>query len=145
MPRRLRGELAAMDIRDEKGEVIVEADRRISARHIRRIEKADIKTLEVTSEYLVGRVLAKAIVDRKTGEVLSEANQEITLELLETLRTAGVTAIDTLYINEIERGAYISDTLKLDTATSQMDALVEIYRIMRPGEPPTKDSAETEH
>ena len=143
VPRRLRGELAAMDIRDEKGEVIVEADRRISARHIRRIEKADIKTLEVTSEYLVGRVLAKAIVDRKTGEVLSEANQEITLELLETLRTAGVTAIDTLYINEIERGAYISDTLKLDTATSQMDALVEIYRIMRPGEPPTKDSAES--
>ena len=143
VPRRLRGELAAMDILDENGEVIVEADRRISARHIRRIEKADIKTLEVTEDYLVGRVLAKTIIDRTTGEVLSEANQEISLELLATLRDSGVTSIDTLYINEIERGAYVSDTLKLDATTSKMDALVEIYRIMRPGEPPTKDSAES--
>src|SRR3990167_573353 len=143
VPQRLRGELAAMNILDEKGEIIVEADRRISARHIRRIEKANIKKLEVTEDYLVGRVLAKTIVDKATGEVLAEANQEISLELIAALRKAGVTAIDTLYINEIERGAYISDTLKLDAATSKMDALVEIYRIMRPGEPPTKDSAET--
>ena len=142
VPRRLRGELAAMDILDEKGDVIVEADRRISARHIRRIEKANIKTLEVTEDYLIGRVLAKAIIDNKTGEILSEANQEITAELIEKFRATGVNAIDTLYINEIERGAYISDTLKLDATTSTMDALVEIYRIMRPGEPPTKDSAE---
>ncbi|OGT40101.1 MAG: DNA-directed RNA polymerase subunit beta [Gammaproteobacteria bacterium RIFCSPHIGHO2_12_FULL_36_30] len=143
VPHRLRGELAAMNIIDEKGEIIVEADRRISARHIRRIEKAHIKKLEVTEDYLVGRVLAKAIVDKTTGEVIAEANQTITLELIAALRAAGVTAIDTLYINEIERGAYISDTLKLDTTASTMDALVEIYRIMRPGEPPTKDSAET--
>ncbi|HLB57988.1 MAG TPA: DNA-directed RNA polymerase subunit beta, partial [Gammaproteobacteria bacterium] len=133
---RLRGEIAAMDILDEKGEVIVEADRRISARHVRRIEKANIKKLEVTEDYLVGRMLAKTIVDKATGEVLAEANQEITLELIAALRKAGVTAIDTLYINEIERGAYVSDTLKLDAAASKMDALVEIYRIMRPGEPP---------
>ncbi|MDP1573741.1 MAG: DNA-directed RNA polymerase subunit beta [Coxiellaceae bacterium] len=143
VPRFLRGELAAMDIFDENGEVVVEANRRISARHVRRIEKANIKKLEVTEDYLMGRVLAKAIVDKSTGEVIAEANQEITLELIEALKNAGVTAFDTLYINEIERGAYISDTLKLDSATSQLDALVEIYRIMRPGEPPTKDSAES--
>ena len=143
VPQRLRGELAAMDILDEKGEVIVEADRRISARHIRRIEKAKTKTLEVTEEYLIGRRLAKTIIDRSTGEVIANANQEITKDLLAALHAAKITSIDTLYINEIERGAYISDTLKLDTATSKMDALVEIYRIMRPGEPPTKDSAET--
>ena len=142
VPQRLRGELAATDILDEKGEVIVEADRRISARHIRRIEKANIKKLEVTEDYLIGRVLSKAIIDSKTGEVLTEANQEITAEIIEKFRVSGVNTIDTLYINEIERGAYISDTLKLDATTSTMDALVEIYRIMRPGEPPTKDSAE---
>jgi len=143
VPGRLRGELSSMTILDEKGEIIVEADRRISARHIRRIEKANIKTLEVTEDYLVGRVLAKSIVDKTTGEVLAEANQAITVDLIAALRKAGVTSIDTLYINEIERGAYISDTLKLDTTASPMDALVEIYRIMRPGEPPTKDSAES--
>jgi DNA-directed RNA polymerase subunit beta len=140
---RLRGELAAMDIFDEKGEIIVEANRRISARHIRRIEKANIKTLEVTEDYMMGRVLAKAIVDKTTGEVIAEANQEVTLDLLVALKKAGITKFETLYINEIERGAYISDTLKLDSSVSQLDALVEIYRIMRPGEPPTKDSAES--
>ncbi|PIZ03351.1 MAG: DNA-directed RNA polymerase subunit beta [Gammaproteobacteria bacterium CG_4_10_14_0_8_um_filter_38_16] len=143
VPHRLRGELAAMDILDENGEVIVEADRRISARHIRRIEKAKIKKLEVTEEYLIGRVLAKTIIDKSTGELLAEANQTLTADLIAALRKAGIATIDVLYINEIERGAYISDTLKLDTSTSKMDALVEIYRIMRPGEPPTKDSAES--
>src|SRR3989338_4455561 len=143
VPSRLRGEVAAMDILDEKGGVIVEANRRISARHIRRIEQTGIKTLEVTPEYLLGRRLAKTIVDKETGEVIAEANQEITADLLKKLHDAKVSAIDTLYINEIERGAYISDTLKLDTATSKLDALIEIYRIMRPGEPPTKDSAES--
>jgi len=143
VPKRLRGELATMDILDEKGEVIVEADRRISARHIRRIEKAGIKTLVVPEEYLVGRMLSKTIVDKSTGEVLAEANQDVTLELIEAFRKAGITSIDTLYINEIECGAYVSDTLKLDGTVTPMDALVEIYRIMRPGEPPTKDSAES--
>ncbi|MCX7125915.1 MAG: DNA-directed RNA polymerase subunit beta, partial [Gammaproteobacteria bacterium] len=142
IPGRLRGELAAMDILDEKGDVIVEANRRISARHIRRIEKANIKLLEVTEEYLIGRRLAKAIIDKTTGEVIAEANQEISAELIATLRAEKITKVDTLYINEIERGAYISDTLKLDATTTKMEALVEIYRIMRPGEPPTKDSAE---
>ena len=143
LPHRLRGELAAMDIFDEKGEVIVEANRRISARHIRRIEKANIKSLEVTEEYLIGRRLAHPIVDKTTGEVIAEANAEITSELIATLRATKLMSIDTLYINEIERGAYISDTIKLDSSASKMDALVEIYRIMRPGEPPTKDSAES--
>ncbi|MCX7121509.1 MAG: DNA-directed RNA polymerase subunit beta, partial [Gammaproteobacteria bacterium] len=143
VPHRLRGELAAMDILDEKGEVIVESNRRISARHIRRIEKANIKSLEVTEEYLIGRRLAHPIIDKVTGEVIAEANAEISAELIAALRAAKIMSVDTLYINEIERGAYISDTIKLDSSTSKMDALVEIYRIMRPGEPPTKDSAES--
>src|SRR3990167_6078275 len=142
VPSRLRGEMAAIDILDENGKVIVEANRRISARHIRRIEQAGIQLLEVTEEYLLGRRLAKNIIDKETGEILAQANQEITTELFQALLKAGVNAIDTLYINDIERGAYISDTLKLDSTASRLDALVEIYRIMRPGEPPTKDSAE---
>ena len=143
IPNRLRGELATIDILDTDGSVIVEMNRRISARHIRRIEKANITTLEVTQEYLVGRRLAKAIINKESGELLADANQEITLDLIAALKEANVKSIDTLYINEIECGAYISDTLKLDTSTSKMDALIEIYRIMRPGEPPTKDSAES--
>ena len=143
VPDRLRGELAAMDILDEKGEVIVEANRRVSARHVRRIEKAGIKTLEVTPEYLVGRILAKTIIDTNTGEVIVDANQPLTLELVEKLRNAQIKSIEVLHTNEIEHGAYISHTLRLDNAASQLDALVEIYRIMRPGEPPTKDSAES--
>ncbi len=143
VPNRLRGELATMDIIDTDGSIIVEANRRVSARHIRRIEKAGTKTLEVTEDYLVGRRLAKAIVNKETGELIADANQELTVELIAALRALDIRSIDTLYINEIECGAYISDTLKLDTATSKMDALVEVYRIMRPGEPPTKESAES--
>lgn len=143
VPKRLRGELATVDIVDSEGEVIVEANRRISARHIRKIEQAKIKSLEVTEEYLLGRMLAEAVIDNDTGEVLLEPNQEITAEVIEALKAANVKKINTLYINEIERGAYVSDTLKIDGSASQMDALIEIYRIMRPGEPPTKDSAES--
>lgn len=140
--RRLRGELAAIDIIDADGKVIVEANRRISARHIRLMEKAGLKELAFPDSYLVGKVVAEPIIDHETGEVLVNANQEITEALLVNLRSKGVTTVKTLYINDIECGPYISDTLRLDSSTNELDALIEIYRIMRPGEPPTKDSAE---
>ena len=142
IPSRLRGEIAVTDIKDSKGKIIVEENRRLSARHVRLIEKAGIKELVVPEDYLVGKRVLKSIIDKESGEVIANANDEITLELLDALRKTGISKIETLYINEIECGPYISDTLKLDAANNQLEALVEIYRIMRPGEPPTKDAAE---
>jgi len=143
VPERLRGETAQFDITDGKGNVVVETGRRISARHTRALEKAKVKELEVPAEFLVGRVAAKSHVDEETGEVIVNANDELTLELLEAILASEIKAFDTLYINELDHGAYISDTLRIDSSTNRLEALVEIYRMMRPGEPPTKDAAET--
>lgn len=143
IPARLRGELAVTDIKDKRGKVIVEANRRISARHVRLIEKAGLTQLDVPENYLYGKAIAKPIVDTETGEIIAQANDEITSDLIAVFKKAGINKIETLYINEIECGPYISDTLKLDLTKNQLEALVEIYRIMRPGEPPTKEAAET--
>ena len=141
-PERLRGEIAAFDIVDKKGGVIVEKGRRITARHIRELEKGKVTTLEVTQEYMMGRALAKDIADPKTGELLLECNTEITEENLALMIEAGITDIETLYTNDLDCGPFISDTLRADPSRTQLEALVEIYRMMRPGEPPTKESAE---
>ncbi len=143
VPDRLRGETAQFDILDGEGNVLVETGRRISARHTRALAKAKVTELEVPAEFLAGRVLAKSYVNEETGEVIASANDELTLENLQTLAESGLTSFDTLYINELDHGAYISDTLRIDSSTNRLEALVEIYRMMRPGEPPTKDAAET--
>ncbi|WP_299080405.1 DNA-directed RNA polymerase subunit beta [uncultured Paraglaciecola sp.] len=143
VPDRLRGETAQFDILDAKGKVLVETGRRISARHTRALEKAKITELEVPAEYLVGRVFARDFINEETGEIIVSANDELTLENLAELTEAGVKTFDTLYINELDHGAYISDTLRIDSSSNKLEALVEIYRMMRPGEPPTKDAAET--
>ncbi len=142
IPHRLRGTLSAVSIKDQSGKLIIEVNRRISARHIRLIEKAAIDKLHVPDDYLYGMVVAKTIFDTETGEIIAHANDQITAELVKQLRLKNITELHTLYTNEIECGPYISDTLRLDTATNQLEALVEIYRIMRPGEPPTKEAAE---
>ena len=141
-PERLRGEIAAFDIKGKKGEVVVEKGRRITARHIRELEKNKVTTLEVPQEYLMGRALAKDIADPKTGELLLECNTEITEENLAVILESGISDIETLYTNDLDCGPFISDTLRADPSRTQMEALVEIYRMMRPGEPPTKESAE---
>ena len=143
VPQRLRRELAAIEIKDNKGKVIVEANRRISARHVNLIEKAGLHKLELPDEYLYGKVIAKTLVNKETGEVMAHTNEEITADLLKKLRANNVGSLHTLYINEIECGSYVSETLRLDTTNNQLEALVEIYRIMRPGEPPTKEAAES--
>lgn len=140
---RLRGETAAFDIKDNDGEVIVEQGRRITARHVRQLEKTGLTMMEVPHEYVVGRVLAKNYADRSTGEIIAEANAELTLELLAKLAKAGYESFETLYINDLDQGAYVSETLRIDPSSNRMEALVEIYRMMRPGEPPTRDAAET--
>jgi DNA-directed RNA polymerase subunit beta len=142
VPDRLRGETAQFDILDKKGEVIVEEGRRISARHTRALEKAKVKELPIPAEYLLGKVIASNYVNEETGEVVANANDEITLEILDNLKVAGINEFQTLYINELDHGSYISDTIRVDPTSNRLEALVEVYRMMRPGEPPTKDAAE---
>ncbi|MFL0804753.1 MAG: DNA-directed RNA polymerase subunit beta [Agarilytica sp.] len=142
VPARLRGDMATFDFVDDAGNVIVEQGRRITARHIRQIEKQGIKELQIPVEYLYGRSLAKDVVDTDSGELLFECNTELTEETVEALIAAGVESIETLYTNDLDCGSFISDTLRSDPSKTQLEALVEIYRMMRPGEPPTKESAE---
>ena len=141
IPERLRGDIASFDIKIGR-KVVVEQGRRITQRHIRELEKANMSELEIPREYLFGRALAKNIVDENTGEVLVECNTEISEEVLAKLEAAGVNQIDTLYTNELDCGPFISETLRQDATRTELEALVEIYRMMRPGEPPTKESAE---
>ena len=138
---RLRGETAVFDIKAGK-EVVVETGRRISARHVRMLESANIKKLEIPAEYLVGKVLFHDVADPGTGELIAEANAELTAELVEQIHEAGVKKIEVLYVNDLDRGPYISNTLRIDPTKTQLEAQVEIYRMMRPGEPPTKEAAQ---
>ena len=142
IPRRLMGKIAPVDI-VAKGEVILKKGERISARHIRKIESAKLKTLDLSKEGIFGQVLAKDLLDKSTGEIVLEANTLIDEETMEVLETLNLKELETLYINDIEAGPYMADTLRADATTNEIEALVEIYRMMRPGEPPTKEAATT--
>ena len=138
---RLKGETASFDIKVGR-KMIVEKDRRITVRHIRQLEEAKVKHLDVQPEYLEGRILAHDIIDKETGELVAGVNEELTAESVEKIMAAGVKKLETLFVNDLDRGAFISNTLRIDSTQTRLEALVEIYRMMRPGEPPTKDAAE---
>ena len=139
---RMRGDVATFDVTGAEGDVVVERGRRITARHVRQLENSGLRRLDVPREYLLERILARDIVDPETGEVLAMCNSAITEEVLDKLVDAGITTIETIYTNELDCGSYISDTLAIDPTRTKLEALVEIYRMMRPGEPPTKEAAE---
>jgi len=139
--QRLRGETATFELRIGE-QVIVEEGRRITARHVKQLEDAGVKRLRVPREYVYGKVLAHDVVNTETGEILAKANEVLTALSVEKVIEAGITEIQTLYTNDLDRGPYISDTLRVDPTKTRLEALVEIYRMMRPGEPPTKDAAE---
>ncbi len=141
VPERLRGETLGFDLADGD-KVIVEAGKRITARHIKQLEASGIAALAVPDDYIVGRILSHDVVDASTGELLAQANDEISDEQLQNFRKAGVDAVGTLWVNDLDRGPYLSNTLRIDPTKTQLEALVEIYRMMRPGEPPTKDAAQ---
>ena len=141
-PSRLRGDIATFDILDKKGKLIVADGRRITARHVKELEKQKITKLVIPADYLHGRPLAKDVVNPDTGEILFKCNTEIDEEILSEIRKAGLSSVESIYTNDLDRGPFISDTLRSDSTHTQMEALVEIYRMMRPGEPPTKESAE---
>ncbi len=141
IPARLRGETAAFEIRIGDT-VVVEEGRRITARHVRQLEDAGVKRMPVPNEYLAGKILSHDVINTETGEVLAKVNEILTIATVLKLVDNGVEEIKTLYVNDLDRGPYISDTLRIDPTRTRLEALVEIYRMMRPGEPPTKDAAE---
>ncbi len=141
IPQRLRGETAMFDIKLGRN-VIVEEGKRITARHVRDMEKSSVKKIIVPREYLEGKTIAHDVVDTETGELLCSANDEITPEMVDAFVEKGVTSVKTLYVNDLDQGPYLSNTLRIDATQTRLEALVEIYRMMRPGEPPTKDAAE---
>ncbi|MGR6979988.1 DNA-directed RNA polymerase subunit beta [Testudinibacter sp. P27/CKL/0425] len=142
VPERLRGETASFDI-EANGTVYVERGRRITARHIRQLEKDNISQVVVPTEYIVGKIVAKDYVDLESGEIICSANSELNLETLAKLSQAGYKDIEVLFTNDLDHGPYISETLRVDPSYDRLSALVEIYRMMRPGEPPTKEAAES--
>jgi len=142
VPERLKGEIARFDISAPDGTLIVARDKRVNAKHIREMTAGGLDSIAVPDDYLLGRAIARHVVDPETGEVISMANEEITLDTLKKLRTAGVQDFATLYTNDLDHGAYISSTLRVDETADQNAAKIAIYRMMRPGEPPTEDAVE---
>ncbi|WP_448761581.1 DNA-directed RNA polymerase subunit beta [Acinetobacter tandoii] len=140
VPERLRGEMAQFDIADNDGKVIVEQGKRINARHVRQMEAAGLTKLSVPDEYLYERITAEDITLRD-GEVIA-ANTLLSHEVMVKLAEGGVKQFNILFTNDIDRGSFIADSLRADTTTGREEALVEIYKVMRPGEPPTKEAAE---
>ena len=142
VPERLRGEMARFDIVGKDGKVVVAKDKRITARNLRELSDAGVKRIAVPSDYVVGRSLATNVVDKSTGEMLAKANDEVTDDLLAKLSAAGIGEIRTIYTNDLPMGPFISQTLRTDDTPDQYAAKVAIYRMMRPGEPPTEDAVE---
>jgi DNA-directed RNA polymerase subunit beta len=143
VPERLRGEIARFDIVTKQGKLIVPKDKRITVKHVREMEAAGLHKHPVAEDFLLGKALAHAVVDKESGEILSQANDEITDEILQKLLAAGVEKIQTIYTNDLDQGPYISQTLRIDETQDQLAAQVAIYRMMRPGEPPTEDAVRT--
>ena len=142
-PERMRGETARFDITTKGGKLIVAKDKRITVKHVRDMEAAGLKRLDVPEDFVIGRALARNVIDKSTGELVAGANDEITEEVLIKLREAGVESFETIYTNDLDQGSYISQTLRIDETADQLAAQVAIYRMMRPGEPPTEDSVKT--
>ncbi len=143
VPERLRGEVARFDFNDPTtGRPIIAKDKRITAKHIRELDAAGMKQVAVPDDFLIGRVIGEDVIDQTTGEILANANDEVSETLLAKLVEAGVESLHTLYVNDLDRGAFISQTLRTDETASRQAARIAIYRMMRPGEPPTDEAVE---
>jgi len=140
VPERLRGETARFDIVNKQGKVIVPKDKRVTVKHVREMEQAGLHKLSVPEDYLLGKIIAHNVVDQGTGEIVAKANDEVTEDLLKKLLDAGIETIQTIYVNDLDRGPFVAATLRMDDTADEMAAQVAIYRMMRPGEPPTEDA-----
>lgn len=141
VPERMRGEISAFDIK-YNNQILVEEGRRITAKHIREMNKVGLTEVDVPREYLIGKILGHNLIDQSTGELVANVNDEITVQIIDRCLESGISELNTLFVNDLDNGPYISNAMRIDTTTNALEALVEIYRMMRPGEPPTKESAE---
>ncbi len=139
-PDRMRGEVARFDIVTKQGKTIVQKDKRVTVKHVREMEQAGLSKVVVAEDFLIGRTLGHSLVNKETGEIVATANDEVTEDLLKKIIEAGVDTIETIYTNDLDQGPFISQTLRADETTDQLQAQVAIYRMMRPGEPPTEDA-----
>ncbi len=143
-PERFKGLKPAVDLIDAKTkEVVVEAGQKITPRLAKKLVEEGLKELFLTNEDLYGSYVSEELVNPKTGEIYAEAGDEIDEAMLDGLIEAGYKSLNLLDIDHINKGAYLRNTLKADKADSHDRALVEIYRVMRPGEPPTRETATT--
>ena len=141
---RLRGYKAINDLVDaDTGKVVLEAGKKLTVRQARQLAEQGLKALRLTDEELIGHYIAEDLVNPKTGEIYVEAGEEITEKTLKTLNDAGYKELPLLNIDHVNVGAYIRNTLVIDKNMTREDALFDIYRVMRPGEPPTLDTAQT--
>ena len=142
-PERLKGVKPTVDIVDaDSGEVIIETGRKVTPRLLRKLdEERKVTDLLVTDEELVGQYIAEDLVNMKTGEIHAEAGEEITEELIAKLRSLSYKKIPLLDIDHVTKGAFLRNTLAADKNSNQEEALNDIYRVMRPGEPPTPETA----
>ncbi|VVH64907.1 DNA-directed RNA polymerase beta subunit (EC [uncultured Gammaproteobacteria bacterium] len=138
-PAKLRGTIAEFDIKSGK-DVVAEKGRRVTSKHVKTLEKAGVKSINTPLEYLLDKVISQDVIDKATGEILIAANTVVSEEVLELIIANKIKKLEILYINESETGAYISDTLRLDEAQTEIEARMSIYHVMRPGEPATEDA-----
>ncbi len=142
-PKRMKGYKAVADLIDaDTGEVVIEAGKKLTVRNARQLVEKGLKALRISDEEMVGQYIAEDLVNAANGEVFAEAGEEITEKVLKTLEEAGYNEIPILDIDHINTGAYIRNTLVADKNSTREEALFDIYRVMRPGEPPTIDSAQ---
>ncbi|MBI4124539.1 MAG: DNA-directed RNA polymerase subunit beta [Deltaproteobacteria bacterium] len=141
VPEVLIYQRAMRDIKDGHGDAIVRKERKFTPAVIEKLNKSKIKEIPVTEEEVLGRIAAHDIVDKKTGEVVLGMNQVLTEKIMEELRHRKITEIPLLYIDDINYGPYLRNTLLSDKVVSPAEAMIEIYRRMRPGDPATAEAA----
>ncbi len=136
----LKGEMFDFDIKHGK-KVIIPAGKRVTVRHVKMLEKSGMSTIALQDSYLLGKIIANHIVNKETDEPIVLANAIVTEEVLELLRENAIKSFNVLLVNDLDNGPYMASTINVDPTNSQLEALVEIYRMMRPGEPPTEESS----
>ncbi|MEA3464954.1 MAG: DNA-directed RNA polymerase subunit beta [Thermodesulfobacteriota bacterium] len=139
----LAGQRTVLDVVAPDGEVLVKANRKFTKAALRKIADSGLETVAIADTEVIGMVVASDVINMETGEILIGCNQEITEASLELLREKGIATIETLFIDNIQVGSYLRDTLTQDSVTTPEEGMIEIYRRLRPGDPPTVRSATT--
>ncbi len=140
IPRRLRGEILNFDIK-YNNKIYLKKGQRVTEKCIKNLVRDNITLIEVPLDYINGKILAKNYIDFSNNKVVYFANSILSVDLFKNIVKLGYNKVEVLYINELDNGPYISNTLRIDSTKDRNTALIEIYRMIRPGEPPTVETA----